>query len=194
MEDYKSKSRKIALVFLLCCVLVFIYKYKSHFEIDEFNSEVIVKMTKELQNCKNDYLFNYISFKDSIFKKELRFIDQIKIIKNDKNEFEPVSVKFRNPNWGKTFKVDTKTYGIIKKAISNPIYFDNLKKIENFDTIKNIVRNSNLKPVNASVISVKNYANIIYIFVIVNVNNYNNDCKQKEFETILNSIHDFVKK
>ena len=33
---------------------------------------------------------------------------------------------------------------------------------------------------------------IVYIFIIVNVNEFNNDCNEKEFNTILTNLHNFI--
>ena len=33
---------------------------------------------------------------------------------------------------------------------------------------------------------------IVYIFVIINVNESNTDCNEKEFNTILMNLHNFV--
>lgn len=194
MKNYKIESRQIAIVFLLFCLIVLSLKYKSTFNIDEFNSNVITKAAQELKICKNDYFINYISFKDSFFKKELRFIDQIKIIKNPEGQFEPVSVKFRNSNWGNTFLVNDEVYKLIKKGVSNPIYFDNLEQLKKYELVKKLITNSYETPKKAGFIAIKNYIDIIYIFIIVNVNESNKDCAQKEFDKILMNLSDFVLK
>lgn len=192
MKNYKAKCRNIAILFLLFCLAILGLKYNSRFDIDSFNSDVVIKAAKELSICKNDYFINYISFKDSFFKKELRFIDQIKIIKNFKGDFEPVSVKFRNSNWGKTFFINNNLYKLIKKGISNPIYFDNLEPLKKYKLVENLITDSYETPKKAGFIAVKNYIDIVYIIVIVNVNESNNDCAKKEFDTILVNLHNFI--
>lgn len=192
MENYKTKCRQIAIVFLLFCLVILGLKYKSRFSIDEFNSNVITKVAQELTICKDDYFINYISFKDSFFKKELRFIDQIKIIKNSKGQFEPASVKFRNSNLGKTFSVNNNAYKLIKKGVSNPIYFDNLEQLKKYKLVETLISNSYETPKKAGFIAIKNYMDIVYIFIIVNVNESNNDCNEKEFNTILTNLHNFI--
>lgn len=194
METYKAKCQKVSIVFLLFCVAVMGLKYKSRFDINGFDSRVISKAAQELGICKNDYFINYISFKDSFFKKELTFIDQIKIIENSKGKLEPVSVKFRNDNWGKTFSVSDDVYKLIKKGVSNPIYFDNLEELKKYSLIKTLINGSSEIPKKAGFIAVKNYMNIVYIFIIVNVNESNNNCTEKEFNKILINVHDFIKK
>lgn len=194
METYKAKCQKVSIVFLLFCVAVLGLKYKSRFDINGFDSRVISKAAQELGICKNDYFINYISFKDSFLKKELTFIDQIKTIENSKGKLEPVSVKFRNANWGKTFSVSDDVYKLIKKGVSNPIYFDNLEELKKYSLIKTLINGSSEIPKKAGFIAVKNYMNIVYIFIIVNVNESNNNCTEKEFNKILINVHDFIKK
>jgi hypothetical protein len=192
MNNYKTKCKQIGIVFLLFCLIILGLKYKSRFNIDEFNSNVISKAAKELEACKDDYFINYISFKDSFFKKELRFIDQIKIIKNSKGQFEPVSVKFRNSYWGKSFLVNNDIYELIKKGVSNPIYFDNLEQLKKYELVKTLITNSYETPKKAGFIAIKNFTNIVYVFIIVNSNEFNNDCNEKEFNRILLNLYDFV--
>lgn len=192
MENYKTKFQRIAIVFLLFCLAILGLKYKSRFNIDEFNSNVIIKAAQELMVCKDNYFINYISFKDSFFEKELRFIDQVKIIKNSNGQFEPASVKFRNTNWGKTFSVSNDAYRMIKKGVSNPIYFDNLEQLKKYKLVETLINNSQETPKKAGFIAIENYMDIVYIFIIVNVNESNNHCGKKEFNMILMNLHNFV--
>ena len=167
------RYKQIAITFLSFCIFIFTIKYQSRFDIDNFNAQVSLKASQEMNKCKDDYYFSYISVNDSLIVKQLKFIDQIKIIKRASGSYEPISVKFRNKHWGRTFDVDKQTFSLIKKGVGNAIYFQDLSQLQSFTTINDVLNSSQEIPHEGGFIAVKSYTNIVYLFIIVNTNKNN---------------------
>ena len=189
MPAYKNKCKIISFVFLVLYTIFISLKIKTNFDVDKFNSRIILKTSEELKLCGSDnYILSYISFKDSFFKKEFRFVEQLKLIKNSNGELEPVSVKFRNGNWADSYTLDDKSYIVVREGVKKPIYFDDLNKLKGYSSFIDLIEKSMVKPKEVAFVSVKGGIGIKYIFIIVNTNEEDKSCGKEQLVKILSNL------
>jgi hypothetical protein len=176
---------------LLICVYTYIISPKN-FYIDHKNIATIKKnMGKLVNSCGSGYFASWLVMETSRKKENFIFEDVIGCNYNHAKDCV-FSVKDLNlnPFYNKMeHKIDKKTYNFLSNIPDGEVaYFKDIKELEPYKTIENIIDNTNLPITNVSFTVIKNRKeNIIYVFTLTNTNN-SNLCNQKKSTILLKRL------
>ena len=167
--------------------------YKHHRNIS------IVKegMNKVARTCGEGYFVSWLVMKTSDLKDEFMFQDVIGCNKEmSKNCTFSVKGFNLNPFYNKTdHSIDKETYKFLLNIPDTEVaYFEDIKELDKYKTIKYLNDNTNLQITNLSFTVIKNKKeNIIYVFSLQNTNK-KDTCTRKKSTLLLKELAQQTKK